>query len=186
MKTNRILAILALIGGLTAAFTKHAEHNQLYPDWTFRMERIDGEKIRCISASHLANLLYSKDQDIIIFDSRQWEAYERYHIPQALMYDSGIGQKAGIRPGIIIVYGTEEDDKVNKLLEELPGRVFVLEGGLEAWYSQVLFPDFLNYRIRNRDQLDHILRRSRFFGGEPQNTQVLNIQARESMYREGC
>jgi hypothetical protein len=50
----------------------------------------------------------------------------------------------------------------------------------------VLFPDFLNYHVRNRDHLDHILRRSRFFGGEPQNTQVLNIEARENRYREGC
>jgi hypothetical protein len=186
MRTNRILAILALIGGITAAFTRHAEHNQLYPDWRFRVERIDGEKIRYISASHLANLLYSKHQDIIIFDARKWEAYESYHIPQSLMYDPAIGQKAGVRPGIIIVYGTGEDEGVKELLGELPGRVYVLEGGLEAWNSQVLFPDFLNYRIRNGDQLDHILRRSRFFGGEPQNTQVLNIQARESRYREGC
>lgn len=186
MRTNHILAILALIGGLCAAFTKHAEQNQLYPDWKFRTERIDGEKIRYVSASHLADLLYSKNQDIIIFDARKWEAYESYHIPRALIYDPGIGEKAGIGPGIIIVYGTEEDDRLYELVEELPGRVKVLEGGLEAWYSQVLFPDFLSYRIRNRDQLDHILRRSRFFGGEPQNTQVLNIQARESMYREGC
>jgi rhodanese-related sulfurtransferase len=186
MKSNHILAILAIAGGLTAAFTRHAVHNDLYPDWTFRTERLGGEKLSYISASHLANLLYSKDQDIIIFDVRKWEAYEGYHIPQALLYDAGMGPKAGIGTGIIIVYDLEEGKGQKDILEELPGRVYVLKGGMEAWYSQVLFPDFLNYRVRNKDQLEHILRRSRFFGGEPQNTQVLNILVRESRYREGC
>ena len=186
MKTNYILAILAIAGGLTAAFTRHAEHNDLYPDWTFRKESVDGEKLRFISASHLAKLLYQKDQRIILFDAREWEAYERYHIPQALLYDAGMGPKASIKSGIIIVYDMEEGERLNDILEQLQGRVYVLKGGMEAWYSQVLFPDFLNYRVRNRDQLDQIMRRSRFFGGEPQNTQVLNIQVRESRYREGC
>jgi hypothetical protein len=57
---------------------------------------------------------------------------------------------------------------------------------MEAWYSQVLFPDFSQLRVRNRELLEHILRRSRFFGGTPQNTQVLNIEVRETRYREGC
>ena len=186
MRTNHILAILAILGGISAAFTRHAEHNDLYPGWSFRKERVDGEKIRFISASHTANLIYRKDQNIIIFDAREWDAYERYHIPQALQYDAGIGSKSRIKPGKIIVYGTDGSDSLQKLISELPGRVYVLKGGMEAWHSQILFPDFNHYRIRNRDQLDHILRRSRFFGGEPQNTQVLNIQVRESRYREGC
>jgi rhodanese-related sulfurtransferase len=186
MRRNHILAILAIVGGLTAAFTRHAEHNDLYPDWKFRTERIDGEKIRSISANHLANLLYRKDQNIILFDAREWEAFELYHIPQALLYDPGLGKKSKIKAGMIIVYGSEDCDRFKELSKELSGKVYKLKGGMEAWNSQVLFPDFLNYRVRNQDQLEHILRRSRFFGGEPQNTQVLNIQVRESRYREGC
>jgi hypothetical protein len=186
MKVNRILAILAIIAGISAAFTRHAEHNDLYPDWAFRKERVDGEKIRYISASHLANLLYQKDQNILIYDLRPWEDYSSYHIPQALSYDKGMGTKAGVSPGTIIVYDTEEGRRLEKLSDVLPGKVYVLKGGIEAWYSQVLFPDFLKNHVRNRDRLDHILRRSRFFGGEPQNTQVLNIEAREDRYREGC
>lgn len=186
MKVNYILALLALTVGISAAFTRYAEHNGLYPDWTFRTERIQGEKIRYISATHLSDLLYSKDPNILIYDVRPWKDFDSYHIPLALLYDPGMGSKAGISPGIIIVYDTERGDNLEKLPENLPGRVYVLKGGIEAWYSQVLFPDFLDYRIRNRDHLDHILRRSRFFGGEPQNTQVLNIESRENRYREGC
>jgi len=186
MKVNHILAILAVIGGISAAFTRYAEHNGLYPDWTFRTERIQGERTRYISASHLSDLLFSKNQNILIYDARPWDAYASYHIPQAIQYDKGMGSKAGISHGIIIVYDTAEGDNLNDLPGELRGKVYVLKGGIEAWYAQVLFPDFLEYQVRNREQLDHILRRSRFFGGEPQNTQVLNIEVRENRYREGC
>jgi len=186
MKVNLLLAILAICAGIAAAFTRHAEHNGLYPEWTYRTERIHGEKIRYISATHLADLLYLKDQNILLYDARSWDAYESYHIPQALLYDKGTGPKAGISPGKIIVYDTAEGERLKTFQDELPGRVYVLKGGIEAWYSQVLFPDFLTYSIRNRDHLDHVLRRCRFFGGEPQNTQLLNIEVRETRYREGC
>jgi len=186
MKTNHILAILAIVGGMTAAFTKYAERTGLYPDWKFQTERIDGKKTRFISASHLANLLYSKDQNIIIFDARQWKAYEQYHIPQALQYDAGMGSITDIKTGIIVVYGNEDSEDLYKSARDLPGRVYILKGGLEAWYSQVLFPDFMSFNVRNSDQLNHILRRSGFFGGLPQNSQHLNIDVRKSRYREGC
>ncbi len=186
MKTNHILAILALVIGLTAAFTKHSENNKLYPDWKFHKERIDGKKYSFISASHLANLIYHKDQSIIIFDARKWKAFEGYHIPQALHYDAGMESKAGSRYGITIFYGDPQDPDLNVLARELPGKVYLLKGGMEAWYSLVLFPDFMSFSVRNSDQLAYILRRSIFFGGEPQNTQLLNINVRESRYREGC
>lgn len=186
MKVNHILALLAIIGGITAAFTKHAERNGMYPDWTFRTERVQGQKVRYISASHLSDLLFSKDQNILIFDARPREAYASYHIPQALLFDRKMEEAAGISPGIVIVYDTEKGDRLDPISMELPGRVYVLKGGIEAWYSQVVFPDFSDYRVRNREKLDYILRRSRFFGGEPQNTQVLNIEVRENLYREGC
>jgi len=186
MKVNLILAILAITAGIAAAFTRYTEHNGLYPEWTFRTERVQGDKIRYISATHLADLLYHKDQNILLYDARSRDAYESYHIPQALMYDKGMGTKAAVSPGIIIIYDTAEGTRMKNLQDEVPGRVYVLKGGIEAWYSQVLFPDFLSFSIRNRDHLDHILRRSRFFGGEPQNTQILNIEVRETRYREGC
>ena len=186
MKTNHFLAILAVLAGLTAAFTKHSENNKLYPDWKFQKERIDGKKIIFISASHLADLVYNKDQSIILFDSRDWEAYEQYHIPQALSYEAGMESKAASWSGKTVLYGDPDDQDLYDLAREIPGIVYILKGGMEEWYSLVLFPDFMSISVRNSDQLDHILRRSRFFGGKPQNTQLLNLNVRESRYREGC
>jgi hypothetical protein len=186
MKTNHILAILAIVAGMTAAFTKHGKKNNLYPDWKFQKEQVEGKRTGFISAHHLADLLYSKEENIIIFDTREWKAYEKYHIPLALPYDETMGSKTDLRSGITIIYGEDEDQDLYDLAYELPGRVFLLKGGMEAWYSLVLFPDFIKFHIRNSDQLDYILRRSLFFGGKPQNTQLLNLDVRENRFREGC
>ena len=186
MKTNHILAILALVGGMTAAFTNHSKKNELYPEWKFQKEQIEGKKTRFISAHHLADLLYAKKEDLIIFDAREWKAYEKYHIPLALPYDAGMGSKVKIKSGTIVLYGEAEDQDLYNHARDLPGRVFVLKGGMEAWYSLVLFPDFVKFHVRNSDQLEYILLRSKFYGGKPQNTQVLNIDVKASRYREGC
>ena len=186
MKTNHILAILAIVGGVAAAFTNYSEKNDLYPDWKYQKEQIEGRSVRFISAPYLADLLYNKEKDLTILDAREWNAYENYHIPLALQYETGMEPNADIASGITVIYGEAGDQSLYKLAKELPGRVYLLKGGLEEWYSLVLFPDFTTFHVRNSDQLDHILRRSGFFGGKPQNTQILNINVRESRYREGC
>lgn len=186
MKTNHILAILAIVGGVAAAFTNYSERNDLYPDWKYQKEQIEGRRVRYISAPFLADLLYSKEENITVFDTREWKAYENYHIPVALKYDAGMESKTDIRSGLIVLCGEPEDQGLYNLAKELPGRVYLLKGGIEEWYSLVLFPDFTTFHVRNSDQLDHIIRRSGFFGGKPQNTQLLNINVRESRYREGC
>jgi len=186
MKTNHILAILAIVGGITAAFTNHSKKNQLYPDWKYQKEQVEGKRLAFISAHHLADLIYSKEEKLILFDARKWKAHEQYHIPNSLLYDPGMGPKAGIKSGIIVVYGKEEENGLYELARELPGKVYVLKGGMDAWFSMVLFPDFMKFHVRNSDQLEYILRRSRFFGGEPQNTQLLNLEVKENRYREGC
>lgn len=185
MKTNYILAVLAILGGISAAFTNHSRHNDMYPDWNFRTEQVDGKRVRFISAPHLADLIYSKKENILIFDGREWNAYEKYHIPRALPLDTGPGAMKGVQ-GTTVIYGSEENSDLVRKADELPGRVYLLKGGMESWYSLVLFPDFARDHIRNGDQLDYILRRSLFFGGQPRNTQLLNIDERERRYREGC
>jgi hypothetical protein len=186
MKTNHILAILAIVGGTTAAFTKYSVTNDLYPDWKYQKERVDGKKIRFISAQHLADLIYTKEENMIILDTREWEAYEHYHIPTALQYQDGLISETDFKPGVVVLYGEGKNSALYNLADDLPGRVFILKDGMEAWYSVVLFPDFMKLRVRNSDQLDHILSRSGFFGGKPQNIQLLHINQRKENYREGC
>ena len=38
----------------------------------------------------------------------------------------------------------------------------------------------------DKEKLEQIINRSKYFGGTPRNTQLLNITMRESSYREGC
>jgi rhodanese-related sulfurtransferase len=185
MKTNHFFAILAIIAGISAAFTKHTVKNSLYPTWKFEKAHVEGEKVRYISAHHLANLLYRK-QPVSLLDTREWSAYEKYHIPTALHHNADQKTKGEKESGIVVLYGSAESEDLYRMANESPGRVYVLKGGMEAWYSLVLFPDLAQNQIRNFDQLKYIVRRSGFFGGEAQNTQLLNINVRETRYREGC
>lgn len=185
MKINHLFAILAIIAGITAAFTSHTEKNRLYPTWKFEKERVNGKTVRFISAHHLANLLYHKEE-LSLLDAREWKDYKNYHVPTALHCNMDPVLEKEKNSGLVVLYGSADDENIYKIARELPGRVYVLKGGLEAWNSLVLFPDPLEYKIRNTDQLKYIVRRSAFFGGEALNTQLLNINLRESRYREGC
>ena len=186
MKINHILASLAIIGGISAAFTNHSERNHLYPTWKHDKDRIQGEKVHFISATHLADLLYQKEQGITILDARDMEDFENYHIPLAKSHDPGDKIPDGDLGSPIVIYGMENDPQLPELSDALSGKVYILKGGIEAWYNLVLFPDFNEYQVRNSDKLEQIIIRSRYFGGTPRNTQLLNITMRESSYREGC
>ncbi len=186
MKINHILASLAILGGISAAFTNYSERNHLYPTWKYEKDRIQGEKVHFISATYLADLLYQKESGITILDMRDEEAFEEYHIPLAKLPGEGDEISEGDSGSLTIIYGVEDDPKLYQISEALPRKVYVLKGGIESWYKLVLFPDFNEVQIRNKDKLEHIINRSRYFGGSPRNTQLLNIQVRESRYREGC
>jgi rhodanese-related sulfurtransferase len=185
MKTNHMLAMLALLGGLAAAFTSFSAKNDLYPTWKYESGRVKGGKVDYISASHLADLLYRKDRDLFLLDLRSAKEYQSYHIPTARPSGEGTLDRDQ-KKTTYVVYGLDPELDNREQLDTLAGKVYVLKGGMEAWFSQVLFPDFSEYKVRNRDQLEHILRRSKFFGGSPANTQLLNIEQRQSSYREGC
>jgi rhodanese-related sulfurtransferase len=185
MKTNQILALLAVAGGLFAAFTSHSVKNNIYPTWKFETERVEGKKVDYISASHLADRLYTKEQGIVVLDLRSESEYNTYHIPSARRYEKGEGESS-LEKGTFILYGLESDAEVKALKRDLPGKVYVLEGGMESWNSLVLFPDFSHFRVRNSEALEQIIRRCRYFGGTPGNTQLLNIDVRQTRYREGC
>ena len=185
MKTNHILALLALLAGIFAAFTNHTARNDFYPTWKFEKDRVEGTKVRYISPHHLAELLYQK-QELLLLDARNPGSYENYHIPTALPLDGESGVQTGGKSGLVVIYGSAGGNEVFRMAREFPRKAHVLQGGMEGWHSMVLFPDLVKHRIRNRDQIMHIIKRSMFFGGEAQNTQLLNLNMRESRYREGC
>jgi len=185
MKTNHFLAILAIVAGVSAAFTHYSEKNQLYPTRKFEKARVNGERVQLITAHHLANLLYEKEP-VTLLDARDKKAFEEYHIPTARPYDAGQEVNSDQDAGMVVLYGSAEEENLYTLANDLEGKVYVLKGGMEAWYSLVLFPDMVEYRVRNTDQLRYIVRRTNFFGGQAQNTQLLNLNVRESRYREGC
>ena len=186
MKTNFILTLAALVLGISAAFTNFEEKNGFYPDWKFRKGKIEGSRVKYVSPGHLAGLLRQKEQGIVIMDVRDEQDYSSYHIPGAERFDPlqmSDARQAGKK---VIIYGATQDSYA-EVLKELSGKgVFLLKGGLEDWYSIVLFPDFSIFKVRNRDVLERIISTSGYFGGKPLNTGSLNLETRSSRFREGC
>jgi rhodanese-related sulfurtransferase len=186
MKANFILAALAVILGITAAFTNHSEKTGLYPDWKFETGRVEGQKVHYISASFLADLMYRKDQQVLILDARSEAEYQQYHIPSSLRFKNEEKLIEGRSEIPIILVGGSDDSELARIAGEMEGEVFVLSGGMDQWFELVLFPDFRSLRVRNNERLREIHYRSFYFGGAPKNSQLLNIKVRENRFREGC
>ena len=185
MKINYLLAALAVLAGLSAAFTSHTEKTGLYPTWKFDKQQLESEKIHLISATHLADLLYTKHKAIVLVDFRSDTAFREYHILSAIP-PAQLGHLAYDKSDMIVCYGTDHYSIVSRIPDGFHGDLFVLSGGIQQWYEQVLFPDFEKYQVRNKNQLEEIISKSRYFGGSPQNLLELNIDQRTSQFREGC
>jgi rhodanese-related sulfurtransferase len=186
MKTNYILAIASLIIGLGAVFTNYADRNNLYPIWKYRTDSFDKEKIRLISANWLAELVYRKEQGITILDTRSIAEYEEYHIPTSIPYNEKDLASLLKSSDKIILYGDINYNYLSEVPANLSGKIYNLNGGVDEWFSMVLFPDFRKIKVRNKQALEKIIDRSRYFGGTPQNTDLLNISTRSNRFREGC
>jgi hypothetical protein len=186
MKTNYILAITTFIIGISAVFTNHADRNNIYPAWKYRTDRIDKEKIRLISANYLSDLIYRKQQGITILDTRSSPEYEEYHIPTSVPYNEQDLLSVLKSSEKVILYGDGNYSYLSEIPANLSGKIYNLSGGADEWFSMVLFPDFSKIHVRNRQTLEKIIDRSRYFGGTPQNANLLNISTRSSRFREGC
>jgi rhodanese-related sulfurtransferase len=185
MKINYLLASIAVVAGLSAAFTNHAEKTGLYPTWKFEKHRVGNEKAHLISATHLADLIYSKERGIVLVDFRSDSAFQEYHIPSAIQHIQLQYLSSG-DTDVIVLYGTDQNSISSMLQDEIMGDLYILKGGIQEWYNLVLFPDFEKFQVRNQKQLEEVIIKSRYFGGAPQNMLELNIEQRSSNFREGC
>ena len=185
MKINYLLASIAVVAGLSAAFTNHAEKTGLYPTWKFEKQHVGNEKAHLISATHLADLIYSKENGIVLVDFRSDSAFQEYHIPSAIQYVQ-LQHYSSESIDMIVCYGTDKTFISSMLQDEIIGDLYTLEGGIQKWYELVLFPDFEKFQVRNQKQLEEIINKSRYFGGAPRNLLELNIEQRSSNFREGC
>ena len=186
MRINYILAILALISGIIALFTDYSEKNNLYPSWKYRTEKISNNNIRLISANHLADLVSAKERGITIIDARTKAEYEEYHIPGAIPYSEQDLLSYSKLSKKVILYGDDEYSYLSRIPADLRKKIYNLNGGIDGWFSMILFPDFSKMQVRNKQVLEKIIERSRYFGGTSQNTNLLNTSTRSSRFREGC
>lgn len=186
MRVKFILGLAALVLGLTAAFSNLEKRNGFYPDWKYDTRRMNGEKVRVISAPCLAGLVRSKDRELVLMDVRDSLAYEEYHIPGASMYSKPAFESALKEGKKIVLYGASASTDEILLGVDKSKDACLLKGGLDSWYRLVLFPDFSVYKVRNRRDLERIVSTSNYFGGQPKNTESLGLTKRSTRFREGC
>ncbi len=184
---EKILALIAFILALFAAVTGNPEQTNDFD----QIDSIDGRKIDFIEARQLANLIISKNNDFLIFDLRNEEKYNKYHIPPAKNYKelNLLGTELNSGSNTIILYDQDQKRASEKWLglkEANQNNVYLLRGGIKAWANEVLFPDLTNQNNLDSDTIEIIKKMSLYFGGKPKFNSIGKGILSRKYNREGC
>jgi rhodanese-related sulfurtransferase len=150
---------------------------------------INETTIQTIDVEEVAQMILSRKKDFTIVDLRTYDKFEKYHIPASLNYSNSLSlSEMGSSGKKIIFYnqGNRINEKVaEKINSELSDFAFFLEGGLNSWYSKILFPNLNIPRGLSPKEKDNAERRSRYFGGTAKMKKTDIIKGEKYM-REGC
>ena len=171
LTTNQRLAALAFLLGLIAIAATPAREGRvsvLPRDLAIAVQRSSDH----VSVRQLAKWLIEGRADIRVIDVRSADAYAKYHVPSAEHVTLAALPDAGfLRNEKLLLY---DDDGVHAvqawfLLRSQGYRgVYLLDGGLEAWKAQVLFPRLGEASTAEARQKNDELRAvSLHFGGTP-------------------
>jgi rhodanese-related sulfurtransferase len=168
---NRALGLLAFVLGAVAIFA------QVYPDRTVTVHEtalttanIRGEAH--VAPRELAGWIVEGRADYRLIDLRDEGAFDEYHVPTAENVPLSAIREHGLLRNEKIVLYADTDLLAAKAWILLRGRgyqgVYTLQGGLDAWKDQVLFPMMPESptpgeQARFREAA-HV---AKFFGGQP-------------------
>ena len=109
-----------------------------------QMAMVAGGELDQIEATELANRIVQGNINFLLIDLREASEYEKYHIPtSANMELAGIDYDLLPRNESIVLYGKDGVQSAQAwFLFKAKGypSVYMLEGGLDAWMNQVLYP----------------------------------------------
>ena len=208
LSTPKKLALFALILGITAVFA-----GSPYMGSEVRVNTKDlalstvknSDKIKPLE---LADWIIKGEADYTLVDLRNEEQYNQYFIPTAINIPlPQIDESDLLRNQKIILYA---DDDVNAaqawfiLKSKNFKGVYLLDGGLNKWQEEVLFPKLaVNATKDDIAQFEKIKEMSNYFGGSaqtdstqvseskvnlptPQVTTQPNVTKPKKKKREGC
>ena len=171
LTTNQRLAALAFVLGLVAIAAAPAREGKVSVLPQGLAVEL-GRSADRVSVTEAANWLIAGRADVRVIDLRDEAAYATYHIPSAENIPLASLPEAGLlRNEKVLVYGTDGAQSAQAwfLLKARGHRgVYLLDGGLEAWKSEVLFPRLGDAATPEAKQRNDALRSvSLHFGGSP-------------------
>jgi rhodanese-related sulfurtransferase len=168
---NRALGLLALVLGAGALFA------QVYPDRTVTVHETELLTASARAEDHvppaeLAGWIVEGRADYRLIDLRDEKAFAEYHVPTAENVPlTDLGEHGLLRNEKIVLY-SDGDLPAAQAWLLLRGRgyqgVYTLQGGLEAWKNQVLFPVMPeNPTPEEQARFEEAAHVAKLFGGQP-------------------
>jgi rhodanese-related sulfurtransferase len=168
---NRTLGLLAVLLGAVALFA------QVYPDRTVTVHEAALLSANARGEDHvlppdLAGWIVEGRADYRLIDLRDETAFGEYHVPTAENVPlTALGDHGLLRNEKIVLYA-DGDLPAAKAWILLRGRgyrgVYTLQGGLDAWKGQVLFPVMPESPSpEEQARFEKAAHLAKFFGGQP-------------------
>jgi len=156
------------------------------PDEALTEQEMSTQLQGMITAEELATRLMRKDDDFVILDLRSPRQYRVYHIPGAQELTGDIAFEDKTSAIIYTQFGELHPDMIGKVKEKTGLPVYYLEGGMNAWVRQVLYPDLTNISAADKRALNRRKIMSMYFGGYPKTGATGESDMVKKYKREGC
>ena len=182
------LAFVALLLAVFAIFAGKPINYIDYPDWKIRESTVEGNELKLISVTLLADWFKEKRDDFILVDLRGREKFDLYHIPEAVRFPDVMNLSLAEKTKIVVYADDEKlpDNQWNDVSEKFVNEIFLLDSGMEMWRRIILFPDVTKMIIEDEKQIKKIANTSRYFGGNPKLPQKFLPKSSNKYLREGC
>lgn len=150
---------------------------------------IEELKLQTISTHELAQIIRTKKKDFAIVDLRPNNEYKQYHIPTSVQLSDSltlIDLKNSDNRVVFYNQGYKtEESLAHRIRDELKSQSYFLEGGMNAWFNEILFPNLNIPRGLSEEEIDKAAKKSRYFGGKPKFKST-GISKGKKYLREGC
>ncbi len=166
----RAIVLVIFAGGLMAAFAGNPYRTNTVSVNAHDLALSAGTNANQLTAAQVANGILQDRNDYQLIDLRSTAAYAKYHIPTAQnvpLATLGIDVAPRTEPLLLISDDGTDEARAWFILSALGFKsVYLLQGGMPSWDSQVLHP--VHMASMDQATTDRLAMIARFFGGSMQ------------------